>query len=624
MKNFYTLLLFLFATVSTFAQAPEKMSYQAVLRDGTNTLLTNQEVGMQISILQTSITGTSVYLETQTPTTNINGLVSIEIGTGMSSDDFSAIDWSAGPYFIKTATDPTGGTSYTITGTSQLMSVPFAMYAKTSGSSTLGPQGPTGAAGASGVTGADGANGEKGATGDQGAQGIQGETGSAGVDGTNGDNGDQGIQGIQGTAGTDGDTGVAGDQGTQGIQGETGATGADGVIGAAGTNGSNGAQGIQGATGAAGAAGADGANGATGADGANGEEGATGDQGTQGIQGETGATGADGAQGAAGTNGSNGAQGTQGIAGTNGGIGATGDQGAAGLTTAVNAIAQIGGNITITTTDIPEGDNKYYTDALVSVNTTVIANTDKVGITAQQSDAITTNTDKVGYTEALVSANADVVLNKSKVGQAAGTTTGDMQYWNGTTWVVVAAGAAGQELTMNSGATAPEWVTPNSTLPTLAIGQVYQGGIIFYLDASGKHGLIAAPSDQSTGIQWYNGAYTNTTAFASCVGCGDGNTSRIVYSNGSGSYATKLCYDLNSGGNTDWYLPSKYELNLMYQNIGKGNALGLGNIGNFANNYYWSSTENDFNGAWNQNFVNGNQDYTNKIYTYNVRALRAF
>jgi hypothetical protein len=325
--------------------------------------------------------------------------------------------------------------------------------------------------------------------------------------------------------------------------------------------------------------------------------------GAQGIQGATGSAGADGA---------------------NGEKGATGDQGAAGLTTAVNAIAQIGGNITITTTDIPEGDNKYYTDALVSVNTTVIANTDKVGITAQQSDAITTNTDKVGYTEALVSANADVVLNKSKVGQAAGTTTGDMQYWNGTTWVVVAAGAAGQELTMNSGATAPEWVTPNSTVPTLAIGQVYQGGIIFYLDASGKHGLIAAPSDQSTWIQWYNGAYTNTTAFASCVGCGDGNTSRIVYSNGSGSYAAKLCYDLNLGGNTDWYLPSKYELNLMYQNIGKGNALGLGNIGNFANNFYWSSTELDLNSAWNQYFGNGHQNDNFKFMTDYVRAVRAF
>jgi hypothetical protein len=134
MKRNYTLMLFLLATVSILAQAPEKMSYQAVLRDASNTLLSNQEVGMQISILQSTISGIAVYTETQTATTNTNGLVSIAIGAGTSSSDFSAIDWSTGPYFIKTATDPSGGSSYTITGTSQIMSVPFAMYAKTSGS----------------------------------------------------------------------------------------------------------------------------------------------------------------------------------------------------------------------------------------------------------------------------------------------------------------------------------------------------------------------------------------------------------------------------------------------------------------------------------------------------------
>jgi len=130
MKNI-TPFLFLLITFSFFAQSPEKMSYQAVIRDATNTLVTNQSVGMQISILQT--TGTAIYTETQTVSTNTNGLVSLEIGMGVTSDDFSAIDWKAGPYFIKTETDPTGGSSYTITGTSQLMSVPFAMYAKTSG-----------------------------------------------------------------------------------------------------------------------------------------------------------------------------------------------------------------------------------------------------------------------------------------------------------------------------------------------------------------------------------------------------------------------------------------------------------------------------------------------------------
>ena len=137
MKRNYTLLLFLLATVSILAQTPEKMSYQLVLRDASNTLLTNQQVGIQISILQTTNTGSAVYTETQTATTNINGLVSLEIGTGASSNDFSAIDWSAGPYFIKTATDANGGSNYSIIGTSQLMSVPFALYAKTAGNDEL-------------------------------------------------------------------------------------------------------------------------------------------------------------------------------------------------------------------------------------------------------------------------------------------------------------------------------------------------------------------------------------------------------------------------------------------------------------------------------------------------------
>lgn len=87
---------------------------------------------MQISILQGSASGTAVYIETQEPTTNANGLVSIEIGDGtIVSGDFTTIDWTNGPYFIKTETDPTGGTSYTITGTSQLLSVPYALHAKT-------------------------------------------------------------------------------------------------------------------------------------------------------------------------------------------------------------------------------------------------------------------------------------------------------------------------------------------------------------------------------------------------------------------------------------------------------------------------------------------------------------
>lgn len=127
MKKLIVILAVLLLKAGVFAQTPEKMSYQAVIRNSNNALITNTQIGMQISILQGSASGTAVYTEIQTPATNANGLVSIEIGGGPG---FSTIDWANGPFFIKTETDPTGGTNYTITGTSQLLSVPYALHAK--------------------------------------------------------------------------------------------------------------------------------------------------------------------------------------------------------------------------------------------------------------------------------------------------------------------------------------------------------------------------------------------------------------------------------------------------------------------------------------------------------------
>jgi hypothetical protein len=181
-----------------WAQAPEKMSYQAVIRNSSNALVSNQAVGMRIGILQGSASGNAIYVEIYNPNpiTNINGLVSVEIGGGIPvTGSFSNIDWSNGPFFIKTETDPLGGTNYSISGTSQLLSVPYALYAKSSGSSIPGPTGPIGATGPQGPQGPQGPVGNDGAIGPQGPSGPQGPTG---------------VQGPQGLPGLDGKTILSG------------------------------------------------------------------------------------------------------------------------------------------------------------------------------------------------------------------------------------------------------------------------------------------------------------------------------------------------------------------------------------------------------------------------------
>ena len=293
---------------SASAQAPSGFTYQSVLRDANNDLIINTAVGTQISILQTTSAGTAVYVETHTASTNANGLLTLQVGAGSAqSGTFGGIDWSAGPYFIKSETDPTGGSGYTITGTSELLSVPYALHAKTA-----------------------------------------------------------------------------------------------------------------------------------------------------------------------------------------------------------------------------------------------------------------------------------------------------------------------ESVTSTCG---------------LSIGDTYQGGIIFYLDASGCHGLIAAPGDQSTGIRWYAGTFGFTQAKGDGIYAGKANTSIIIAAqvaigDDGDNYAARLCNELiiSDGGTAygDWYLPSKYELNLMYENIGQGNALGLGNVGGFTNYDYWSSTEYDNVNAWIQAFYYGIQLANNKNYIIYVRAVRAF
>jgi Protein of unknown function (DUF1566) len=167
------------------------------------------------------------------------------------------------------------------------------------------------------------------------------------------------------------------------------------------------------------------------------------------------------------------------------------------------------------------------------------------------------------------------------------------------------------------------WSGFETRLCSYSIGQNVPelGGFIFYLDPSGCHGLVCAPTDQSTGIQWYNGSYISTNSLESGIGLGNGNTESIIKLQGAGSYAASICSGYTGGGFTDWYLPSKYELNLMWLHVGQGAT----NVAGFANTFYWSSSEFNDNIAWLLFLPTGFQYNGHaKSLTHNVRAVRAF
>ena len=369
MKNLIVLFLALMLITSSYGQSSEKMSYQAVVRDAANNLMVNQKVGMQISILQSSPRGTSVYMETHLTSTNSNGLVSLVIGDGkVISGSFSAIEWSSGSYFIKTETDPNGGNDYSIVGSSQLLSVPYAMHSITAerivdspsdnakkGSSSSSSGHSSNSSSSSGhsspkakknwqTKGNDNIDDSKHFLGTKDAAdlviktngneharlkvdgklglGTSTPTETLDVDGTVrirsgaalghvaiSDNDGKVVWTDPNTLLTTGPQGPAGADGADGIDGLDGATGPQGPQGIAGTDGADGATGPQGPQGIAGNDGADGANGA---------DGATGPQGPQGIAGNDGANGADGATGP---------QGPQGQSGTDGLLPAASDPG---------------------------------------------------------------------------------------------------------------------------------------------------------------------------------------------------------------------------------------------------------------------------------------------------------
>jgi hypothetical protein len=536
MKRIFTIAAALLMTASVWAQAPEKMSYQAVVRDAGNALVTSTAVGMQISILQTTATGTAVYVETQTPTTNANGLVSLEIGTGtVVSGDFTTIDWATDTYFIQTETDPTGGTTYTISGTSQLMSVPYALHSKTADNIVGGitETDPTFTASeAANITATD-------------------ITNLSNLSGTN--TGDQTvITAAQATAITanTAKVGVTTAQAT--ILGNTSGinTGDQTVITAAQVTA---------------------------------------------ITANTTKVGVTTAQAT--------------ILGNTSGIN-TGDQ-------TVITVAQA---TAITANTAKTG--------ITNAQATILGNTsgtntgDQTVITAAQATAITANTTKVGVT----TAQATILSNTS------GTNTGDQ---DGSETKVT----AGTNVTVTgSGTTASPYVV-NATGGTSGhyVGELFGGGIVFYVYNNGANGLIASLDDLDggSGVAWSATQSVTVPSGALNMTNGSTNTAAIVAQDAAAGYAATLCSNYSGGSFNDWYLPSNRELSLLASHDVLIDQIldndGLSTTNGFSQEYlaptygrYWSSTEYTSSSAWYYFFSYGSSDYNGKFSTCRVRAVRAF
>lgn len=344
MKSFLLALsIIILFGVSSFAQAPPQgFKYQAVAYETNGRPISNRTISFRFSILQGTANGASVFTETHSVTTNSNGLVSMVIGEGVVvSGNFSSISWGTDSYFLQVEMDRGGRRrGYNLMGVSQLQSVPYALYAATSGSSTPGPEGPMGP------------QGEKGEKGDIGLTGRQGEKGDQGDVGETGDRGAKGPQGDQGEKGDKGDTGETGPKGEKGDKGDVGETGDRGAIGPQGDQGEKGDTGEKGDKGDVGA------------------QGATGATGPKGDKGDTGATGPEGKQGPKGDQGLQGIPGIQGVTGGTGEKGDKGDQGPAGASS-YGAISPL--EIVADTIRLKTGDTTALGDTVIYNNGSLIS-----------------------------------------------------------------------------------------------------------------------------------------------------------------------------------------------------------------------------------------------------------
>ena len=180
------------------------------------------------------------------------------------------------------------------------------------------------------------------------------------------------------------------------------------------------------------------------------------------------------------------------------------------------------------------------------------------------------------------------------------------------------------QIRLDEGETPFDIYQSNNDLLDSLYGKTFQGGLIFYLNTANGTGLVAASSDQSSSIGWNNDnqIIESVNSTSTGIGTGNSNTTAIVEVMKDGSYAAKLCAELNLSGYSDWFLPSLDELNMMYLNL---HLKGLGSFNiSSPNGHYWSSSEQSHGGAWSQFFRSGGQSNLNTLGKLYVRAQVRF